>query len=350
MTESPDDAGSRSLDFLADPMLAHFLSALDVRLTAISSEVKDADQAILIEIQKGLLNFPSLVPKGANWIVTHAAWNEAYRLERLLALIEPPENLLTELTRRTNEAVEEKIPCAPRLQDSLADAKKRLVDEAKPGKLKDGAEHVVRLLLLEALEEIHWTLQRKFHARPLQKSATSRAIFVGLITAGSLLAPYLFVYFLCDPPKDDAPFKPFSLFPLWSALTAGLFGAFFSRLIFLQQNAAGSSLGVLKDARDWSSILSRGFVGMCGALIVYFFLQAGLLAGSLFPDFEDLGLTANEWPRDKGKGFHWLLILPNRQLALLVVWSFLAGFSERLVPNVLTSTENTLNNALNKAK
>jgi hypothetical protein len=36
------------------------------------------------------------------------------------------------------------------------------------------------------------------------------------------------------------------------------------------------------------------------------------------------------------------LILPNADLALLVVWSFLAEFSERLVPSILQSAEGSI--------
>ena len=35
-------------------------------------------------------------------------------------------------------------------------------------------------------------------------------------------------------------------------------------------------------------------------------------------------------------------ILPSQQLALLAIWCFLAGFSERLVPSILSSTEQQL--------
>ena len=44
------------------------------------------------------------------------------------------------------------------------------------------------------------------------------------------------------------------------------------------------------------------------------------------------------------------LIFPNAQLALVVVWSFLAGFSERLVPSILKSTETTLGQVSARSK
>jgi hypothetical protein len=44
------------------------------------------------------------------------------------------------------------------------------------------------------------------------------------------------------------------------------------------------------------------------------------------------------------------LIFPNPQLALLVVWSFLAGFSERLVPSILQSTEVSLSESATPRK
>jgi len=134
--------------------------------------------------------------------------------------------------------------------------------------------------------------------------------------------------------------------PLYTALTAGLFGAFFSRLMYLQTDGAKLSMDELGSAREFSSIALRGCVGMCGALVVFFFLQSGIVQGSLFPDFDKIGLELGTVPLTEGDATNVLRsLLPKQDLALLVVWCFLAGFSERLVPSILSSTETTIGDA-----
>lgn len=323
-----------------EPMLAFFLSTLDVRTKAIAPRIEgDTKKAtILTEVQTKLADFPKS-------LATDALWNEAYRLERLLALIEPPDGLLHELRRRTNEAFEEGVQSSERLKKALDAASSELVDESKPPKLKENAEIELRMLLLDAIEELHWEYQKNFYARPLQKQATSRTVIVGVVAFCLFLAPYAYLYTSKLPDN-----LLWAWLPMYSSLTSGLFGAFFSRLIYLQTNITSLSLGAIKDSRQLSSILSRGIVGMCGALIVYFFLQSGLIDGSVFPKFTNLGITQDKWPPEKVSGIPWLIILPDKDLSLLVVWSFLAGFSERLVPNILASTEKTLSDATQKGK
>lgn len=329
-------------------MLVYFLSTLDIKVRFLSVVVIDPERKEhLDEVRRRLDAFP-FVEAGASDARVHAAWNDAYGLERLLALAEPDDRLPFELTRRTKEAVEEGSPAGARLMESLEHARKTLFDAAEPGK-----NSIIRSLVLEALEAKHWTIQRKFNARVLQAEARSRMIKIGACAFSLFLAPYLYLFFFAAPPavgKVAAEWSPFSWFPLYSALTAGAFGVAFSRLLFLQSHGKTSSLGVLQDARNWSSNLSRALVGTCGALIVFFVLRSGLLGGSMFPKFPELGLDLVRWPDAGREGFRWLLILPNEQLALLVVWSFLAGFSERLAPGVLASTEKKLSDAVDKAK
>jgi hypothetical protein len=39
-----------------------------------------------------------------------------------------------------------------------------------------------------------------------------------------------------------------------------------------------------------------GIVGMCGAVIVYFFLQSGIISGSVIPNFHKVGIDSFIWP------------------------------------------------------
>jgi hypothetical protein len=334
-----------------EPILEFFLSTLDVRANAIAPRIvgDTGKETLLTKVQAKLVNFTYSDP-------IDELWSQAWYLERLLALIEPPDGLFLELNRRTNEAIERGIPTSVRLKKTLDSASTDLYTTSKPPKLKDNAELSVRMLLLDALEEIHWTYKRRFSARPLIKEATSRTIWVGIIAFCLFISPYVTLYVaLCFQWINKTELSEFWYgLPLWSALTAGLFGAFFSRLIFLQTSIASLSLEAIGDAREKRTIILRGLVGMCGALIVYFFLQSGLIQGSVFPRFNDLGIYRFAWPKvEKGtpevsQGIQWLIILPSEQLSLLVVWCFLAGFSERLVPNILASTEKTLSDAAQK--
>ena len=133
--------------------------------------------------------------------------------------------------------------------------------------------------------------------------------------------------------------KDESWLPFYTALTSGLFGALFSRLLFLQSNWDTLTIGGLKAARDYTSIFLRGCVGMTGAVIVSFFLLSNVVGGGLFPTFSEIGLDTASYPKVEGNAPHLSLIYPSKSLALLVVWSFLAGFSERLIPSLLQDTE-----------
>ncbi len=199
------------------------------------------------------------------------------------------------------------------------------------------------------LEETHRAYRRKYLARPMQKKATSRIVTIGGVAVVCFLLPYLFLYVDYFETGDYPVETRWAWFPLFSAMTAGLFGTFFSRLIFLQTHVGTWSVGAIKEAGHWSSIILRGLVGMFGALIVYYFLQSGLIKGNVFPNFSQLGLKLNPWPVENGVvGIHWKIFLPTEDLALLIVWCFLAGFSERLVPNILASAEKTLSDATQK--
>ena len=338
---------------LDDTMLMNFLSTMDVRLKWLENQISPGNQAekdLLAEIKQRIAKLlqPPTGPTTAD-----RAWNEAYGLERMLSLLEPAATLVNEIQRRLDEAASEMVSAEPRLRAAFTEDEKQALDSTKtPPELRPAAVPALRMMLLDVLEEIHWTIQRKFLTRPIQKSATTKIVAVGLFSFLLVLAPYLLIFFLSTYNSQNA--TTWTGLPLYSALSAGLFGAFFSRLLFMQTYASSMSLGELKNAREFVSIFLRGSVGMCGALIVFFFLQSGIVTGSLMPKFDQTGLSEffvssdARLPKDNPNSLH--LILPSPNLALLIVWCFLAGFSERLVPSILSTTEGTLGNAAKATK
>jgi hypothetical protein len=140
---------------------------------------------------------------------------------------------------------------------------------------------------------------------------------------------FLFVSGYVESSASHGPVFLFRTYPgLMVAMASGFFGATFSMLAQSQTRAAEGTLDDLRHAAAWRTLLVRGCVGLGGAAILYFFFRSGLLEGALWPNlgqvsFESLG-THN---------------VPNKHWCLLIIWSFLAGFSETLVPSILSKTE-----------
>jgi hypothetical protein len=125
----------------------------------------------------------------------------------------------------------------------------------------------------------------------------------------------------------------FRMYPgLIVALASGFFGATFSMLLHTQRRTSEGTLEDLSGACAWRTLFVRASVGLGGAAILYFFFRSGLLAGNLWPDLSKLGYDALVSGSADG-------LVPNQQWCLLVIWCFLGGFSETLVPNILTKTE-----------
>jgi hypothetical protein len=342
-----------------DTMLLYFVSVLEVRIRRAMLAIESGSaadnvdpgngtsnanrKAMLGQVQQAfeVLKAKCLDPDARE--ASDAIWNEAYSIERMTVFIEPTECLWAEVKRRLGEAAEENVLSLARLNGAADILGPLVLDSNSPGRLKPGVEDQVRSLLLDVLEETHWDNQRKFYSRPIRKTATRRIVFVGMCAFALLITPYVLIYVLSALGQVKWV-ESWSWIPLYSALTAGLFGALFSRLLYLQQRWDTLTVGGLKDAGEFTSIFLRGCVGMTGAVIVSFFLMSKVVNGALFPVFEDIGL--DHIPKSSAAGasgfasFH--LIFPSKDLALLIVWSFLAGFSERLIPTVLQDTETVI--------
>jgi hypothetical protein len=115
------------------------------------------------------------------------------------------------------------------------------------------------------------------------------------------------------------------------AMASGFFGATFSMLLQSRRRASEGSLEDVSAASSWTTLTVRASVGLGAAAILYFFFRSGLLGGNLWPQLELLDFDT----AGKAKA----ALVPNQHWCLLIIWCFIAGFSETFVPNILTRTE-----------
>lgn len=129
---------------------------------------------------------------------------------------------------------------------------------------------------------------------------------------------------ILEEPERYAPLsvmQRITILSMWAALFSG--AAFFSCLGSL---VSYSSRGNIDDRyiQDGSFALSMHIVGSVFGMILLLLFIGGFVAGNLFPNFNDVGFYRIYWGFSSTEGW-----------ARLFVWAFIAGFSERLMPNLL---------------
>jgi hypothetical protein len=143
--------------------------------------------------------------------------------------------------------------------------------------------------------------------------------------------------------------QPFYLLAIVAAF--GLLGAYFSRVMAFNTNLTSLTFDNVMDLYVGRMLRLRMLYGMIGALVFYFVLRGGLVAGSVFPALENVGIGEQiVWRLDaRGAvsatrpGFldpsGLTILAPTADMAKLLIWSLIAGFSERLVPDTIARTE-----------
>jgi hypothetical protein len=117
---------------------------------------------------------------------------------------------------------------------------------------------------------------------------------------------------------------------LYVAGIAGAWGASFSMLSGLKNRIEESEIYDLHTMRAATMVLARALVGAGAASVLYLFFFSGLLSGAAFPSFTE------------GDPCGALRCVRTKDIALLVVWCFIVGFSEKLIPGLLDKTGSKL--------
>lgn len=130
----------------------------------------------------------------------------------------------------------------------------------------------------------------------------------------------------------------------WLSFVAGIFGGSVS---FLRQVRSGNAALIQSTATSWGTTLMPFLYGGVLAVVAYFLFMSqilsgveggGLLATNLFPDFRAATPASGLQPLTVQ---HWLDLRPIdiASAGKLIVWCFLAGYSERFVLGVLGRLE-----------
>lgn len=255
--------------------------------------------AMYLKAKKGNINFADfeeISTRIEKLLQTEKSWRNAYQIEQLMVQIYDAETLEVELGRR------------------LVDVKYSLTEDAAQfyaSSAQSPESEEKRALLDRIVNDLQWRSELRHLERNYQRLIRVRTSSIFVLSVVVFFLPIILARLNVMP--------EISLYA--TAITAGWFGAAFSMLIALRSRLEQSTLDDLRMQYRFDYQSSRVAIGIGASLILYFFLQADLLTGSIFPDLSN---DTNLDPKNN---------------ALFVIWSFLAGFSETFVPNLLTKAE-----------
>jgi hypothetical protein len=192
----------------------------------------------------------------------------------------------------------------------------------------------------EAYRALLYDLQSSFadssYHRRLRRETALRLAAFGPAALAVAFGPLLWLW-LCSPSGTEKwehqllEHQPAALLILVAGF--GVLGAYFSRMAAFQARLATLEFDEVMNLYRWPMLVVRLMIGLIAALLLYWFLRAGLIGGTAFPR---IGPMSQQGPPAAAGA-----VEPTTELAKLLAWSFVAGFSERLIPDALGRTEGT---------
>lgn len=120
---------------------------------------------------------------------------------------------------------------------------------------------------------------------------------------------------------------------------AGLMGGFVS----IQQRLPSLGLNELRElSNSWFSILLIPINGGVFALVLMILFLSGILEGVMFPQYNHSPINHEELVVSFTQWLNTTFPKSGSDIAKLLFWAFVAGFSERLVPQIIRSATQNL--------
>lgn len=155
---------------------------------------------------------------------------------------------------------------------------------------------------------------------PLLNPATHIAIAIGLVVTAMASAAFL----------AKAGLIPWTTLIFIAGTVGGVVNSFrrIQKLSMSHARKTNPMTGWLVTIQIYVS----PFVGGVFAIVLYLVFMSGLVKGALFPEFQSANETFTTF-----RAFAALTMpAQNADMAKAVVWAFIAGFSEGLVPNFIS--------------
>lgn len=244
-------------------------------------------------------------------------WTDLYEAEQRMAPYLSDVRIDAEATRRFIEAEHLDVRSAPELKAAYYAS----------GATPDAKRALFSILL----DDLHFRYEKRRLDRRELAITTQRLNWIGFILLAIIIVAT--GNLLHDGDQEQAAFYH----QFW-IIYFGTLGAYFSRLLALAEGSAAFDYDALVRDFAWSSIGRRLIAGALGALLLYAMIRGEIIAGDLFPPatFETLMTDATLYGagRDAVK-----MPVINPDFAKLIVWSTIAGFSERLIPDQFGKAE-----------
>jgi hypothetical protein len=209
-------------------------------------------------------------------------------------------------------------------------------------KRRDSAvdEPVKQALLAKLLRDTHNRYAARRSERAERAVVAKRMTYLGFGLTGVIVGVFLILgtgWFAVA--VDKMPFTDLVKYNLIVTTFFGFLGAYLSRLIAFQNAAVTLSVDDLENGYSWHFLMVRLLVGGLSSVILYFVISGHLIGGELFPAPDDgaSGGFGSLWTVHNGAGMPYEG--PSANFAKLIVWCFIAGFSERFLPDSLSALE-----------